>query len=45
MTHRHSIDAFIQKGRDLEKMTLSQAVRWQLENRILVYENKTVVFD
>ena len=45
VTHRHSIDAFIQKGRDLEKMTLSQAVRWQLENRILVYENKTVVFD
>ena len=45
VTHRHSIAAFIQKGRDLEKMTLSQAVRWQLENRILVYENKTVVFD
>lgn len=45
VTHRHSIEAFIQKGRDLEKMTLSQAVRWQLENRILVYENKTVVFD
>ncbi len=45
VTHRHSIASFIQKGRDLEKMTLSQAVRWQLENRILVYENKTVVFD
>lgn len=45
VTHRHSIEAFIQKGRDLEKMTLSQAVRWQLENRILVYENKTVIFD
>lgn len=45
VTHRHSVESFIQKGRDLEKMTLSQAVRWQLENRILVYENKTVVFD
>ena len=45
VTHRHNIQSFIQKGRDLEKMTLSQAVRWQLENRILVYENKTVVFD
>lgn len=45
VTHRHSIAALIHKGRDLEKMTLSQAVRWQLENRVLVYGNKTVVFD
>ncbi len=45
VTHRHSISDLIQKGRDLEKMTLSQAVRWQLENRVLVYGNKTVVFD
>jgi formyltetrahydrofolate deformylase len=45
VTHRHSIAALVQKGRDLEKMTLSQAVRWQLENRVLIYGNKTVVFD
>ena len=45
VTHRHSIAALIQKGRDLEKMTLSQAVRWHLENRVLVYGNTTVVFD
>jgi formyltetrahydrofolate deformylase len=32
------------KGRDLEKVVLSRAVRWHLENRILVYQNKTVVF-
>jgi hypothetical protein len=32
------------KGRDLEKVVLSRAVRWHLENRMLVYQNKTVVF-
>lgn len=45
ITHRNSVQDLIRKGRDLEKMTLAQAVSWHLENRILVYENKTVVFD
>jgi len=45
ITHRNTVKDLIRKGRDLEKLTLSQAVRWHLENRILVYENKTVVFD
>lgn len=45
ITHRNSVDDLVRKGRDLEKLTLAQAVRWHLENRILVYENKTVVFD
>ena len=45
ITHRNSVQDLIHKGRDLEKMTLAQAVSWHLENRILVYENKTVVFD
>lgn len=45
ITHRNSVDDLVRKGRDLEKMTLAQAVRGHLENRILVYENKTVVFD
>lgn len=45
VTHRHGVDELIRKGRDLEKSVLSQAVRWHLENRILVYGNKTVVFD
>ena len=34
----------IRKGRDLEKVVLSPAVRWHLEHRILVYQNNTVVF-
>lgn len=45
VTHRHSVDDLVRKGRDLEKSVLAQAVRWHWENRILVYGNKTVVFD
>lgn len=45
VTHRQGIDDLVRRGRDLEKMVLAQAVRWHLENRVLVYGNKTVVFD
>jgi formyltetrahydrofolate deformylase len=45
VTHRHSVEDLVRKGRDLEKMVLAQAVRWHLENRVLVYGHKTVVFD
>jgi len=45
VTHRHSVEDLVRKGRDLEKMVLAQAVRWHLENRVLVYGRKTVVFD
>jgi formyltetrahydrofolate deformylase len=45
VTHRHGVEDLVRKGRDLEKMVLAQAVRWHLEGRVLVYGNKTVVFD
>jgi formyltetrahydrofolate deformylase len=45
VTHRHGVADLIRKGRDLEKLVLAQAVRWHLENRVLVYGNKTVIFD
>lgn len=45
ISHRDTLDDLLQKGRDLEKVVLSRAVRWHLENRILLYGNKTVVFD
>ena len=45
ISHRNSVSELIRKGRELEKITLARAVGWHLENRILVYENKTVVFD
>ncbi len=42
--HRDTIDDLVQKGRDIEKVVLSRAVRWHVENRILLYGNKTIVF-
>ena len=39
------LDNLVQKGADLEKVVLSRAVKWHIDNRILVYGNKTVVFD
>jgi formyltetrahydrofolate deformylase len=45
ITHRDSLDDLVEKGRDLEKVVLSRAVRWHIENRILLYANKTVIFD
>jgi len=45
VNHRHSVADLQRKGRDLEKSVLAQAVRWHLENRILTFANKTVVFD
>lgn len=44
VSHRDTVEDLIRKGRDLEKVVLSRAVRWQVENRILLYGNKTVVF-
>jgi formyltetrahydrofolate deformylase len=45
ISHRDQLEDLIQKGRDLEKIVLSRAVRWHLDHRILCYANKTVVFD
>jgi formyltetrahydrofolate deformylase len=43
-SHRDSIDDLLRKGRDLERTVLAHAVRCHLEDRIAVYDNKTVVF-
>ncbi len=45
ISHRDQVEDLIQKGRDLERIVLSRAVRWHVENRILLYSNKTVIFD
>ncbi|MGH9681508.1 MAG: formyltetrahydrofolate deformylase [Candidatus Acidiferrales bacterium] len=45
ISHRDAVQDLVQKGRDLEKIVLSRAVGWHLENRVLLYGNKTVVFD
>lgn len=44
-SHRDAVEDLVRKGRDLEKRVLAAAVRWHLEDRILVYAGKTVVFD
>ncbi len=45
VTHRDEVDDLIRKGKDLERIVLARAVRHHLQNRVLVYGNKTVVFD
>jgi formyltetrahydrofolate deformylase len=45
INHRNAIPDLIRKGRDLEKSVFAQAIRLHVDNRILVYNNKTVVFD
>src|SRR5262245_40306333 len=45
ISHRDGLEDLLEKGRDLEKIVLSRAVRWHIDHRILVYERKTVVFD
>jgi formyltetrahydrofolate deformylase len=44
ITHRDSLADMIRKGGDAERAVLTRAVRWHIQNRILVYGNKTVVF-
>ncbi|MBI1886475.1 MAG: formyltetrahydrofolate deformylase [Chloroflexi bacterium] len=45
VSHRDSVADLVRKGRDLEKVVLARAVSLHLRNRVLVYGNKTVVFD
>jgi len=45
VSHRDTVDDLVRKGRDLERVVLAKAVRLYLQNRILIYGNKTVVFD
>ncbi len=45
VSHRDSVEDLVRKGRELEKVVLARAVDLHLRNRIVVYRNKTVVFD
>lgn len=45
ISHKDNVEDLVEKGRDLEKVVLSRAVRWHIENRILLYSNKTVIFE
>ena len=45
VSHRDSVSDLVRKGRDLEKIVLARAVDLHLRHRVIVYGNKTVVFD
>ena len=45
INHKHSIKDIIQLGRDIEKNVLSKAVRAHLDNKIIVHNQKTIIFD
>ena len=44
VTHRHSVEELERIGRDLERLVLARAVEWHLDDRVLVHENRTIVF-
>ena len=44
VSHRHSVEDMRRLGRDLERQVLARAVRWHLEDRVIVDGNKTVIF-
>jgi len=43
-SHADSVDDLVRKGRDVERAVLARAVRWHLEDRVMVCHNRTVVF-
>mgnify|MGYP001359215532 CR=1 FL=1 len=45
VSHRDEVDDLIRKGRDIERIALSRAVRLHLNHQIFVYNSKTAVFD
>jgi formyltetrahydrofolate deformylase len=44
VSHRQSVEELELIGRDIERLVLARAVKWHLEDRVLVHENRTVVF-
>ena len=44
VSHREGPDAMMRIGRDIERTVLARAVKWHLEDRVLVHGNRTVVF-
>ena len=45
VSHKDSVEDMVRKGRDLEKIVLARAVYAHLQHQVLVYDNRTVVFD
>ena len=45
ITHKDTVQDLVNKGKDLEKIVLSRAVRKHIERKVLAYKNKTVIFN
>ena len=45
VSHEHEVKDFLNKGEDLERLVLLRAVKLHCERKIMVYNNKTVVFN
>ena len=45
VSHRYSVADLRELGEDVERNVLTRAVRWHLEDRVIVHGNKTIVFD
>lgn len=45
VSHEDTVADLVRSGRDLEKNVLAKALWWHVHNQVLVYKNKTVVFD
>ncbi len=45
ITHKDTPESLVLKGKDLEKIVLSRAVRKHIERKILTYHNKTIIFN
>jgi len=45
VSHRDTVEDLVRKGKDMERLALSRAVRLHLQHRVLTYGNKTVVFE
>ena len=44
VTHRDEVDDLVRKGRDLERQVLTRALRSHLQRRVLIHQNRTIVF-
>jgi formyltetrahydrofolate deformylase len=44
VSHKHTVEDMVRQGRDLEKLVLSRAIWYHIQHKVLVHENRTVVF-
>jgi len=45
ISHKDTVEMLVHRGQDIEKIVLSRAVEKHIERKILVYQNRTVVFN